>query len=117
LVVAFQNGSRQVVEAPWAVFAFVTLAFGLGFVLAALDGVVRSAMWAGHAARPTEFPYFLEARGIADQCLDINQGFHRLQPTPKHDLQAFSVTLCLALSSLFGLPASMTLEHILSDIF
>jgi hypothetical protein len=77
LMMAGENSVGEVVEARLTGQAPVALPVPLPLVMAVSRHLVAAALRALHALGPTQMPDGLEASGIVDQGLDVDQAVHR----------------------------------------
>jgi hypothetical protein len=71
LVVASENGARQIVKALPAILALVPLALGVGIVTPLLGDALGRALGAGYPIRPAHFTDRGIALDVINQILDI----------------------------------------------
>src|SRR3954463_5347175 len=76
-MMAGEDGVGQVIEPRLAGQAPVALPVPLPLVMAVPRHLVAAALRALHALRPAQMPDGLEAAGIVDQGLDVDQAVHR----------------------------------------
>jgi hypothetical protein len=76
-VMTGEDGVAQVIKARLASRAAVALPMSLPFVMAMPRHLVTRAVWATHAVRPSQMPHRVEALGIVNQELDVDQAVHR----------------------------------------
>src|SRR5688572_10556323 len=72
-MMAGEDGVGQVIKARLTGHAPVALPF----VMAMPRHLVTRAVWATHAVRPSQMPHRVEALGIVNQELDVDQAVHR----------------------------------------
>ena len=80
LVMAGKDRAGEIIEARQAGCAPVALAFALPIVMAMACNLLTMALRAAHALGPAQTPDRVEALGLIDQGLEVDQAVHRDRP-------------------------------------
>ena len=73
LMVSFEDGSREIVEIDVTALAMVPLASRLGLITSVSNNLGAAALWAAYAFRPSDVTDSVEAFGIVDQVIDLDE--------------------------------------------
>jgi hypothetical protein len=72
-MVSFEDGSREIVEIDVTALAMVPLASRLGLITSVSNNLGAAALWAAYAFRPSDVTDSVEAFGIVDQLIDLDE--------------------------------------------
>ena len=69
----FKDGSREIVEIGVTALAMLPLASLLGLIMSVSINLSAAASWAAYAFRPSDVTDSVEAFGIVDQLIDLDE--------------------------------------------